>query len=488
MSKGESSNNNRRRIASIRAKAEDDRLARKRYERDLASKEADKRAEQRNLFEDDDDFSVKDDGLEDGSQPSYDSLIDDDDDDLDESKKKSLLDDDEAEFYTKNQDSLIENPNDGSKRLKDPERTKKVSEDSKPKRIDDSYDGYDSLLSEDEVKALDAQNGNNISAQGEADDAEAKKVAKKKKRKKRKKRNKRVKRVINFLWALSPFAVLMSAIIAFVILAGSTALIVLSVKEYRAQLPKDFFDGITDMKTLDTFSLNKKFVADDLYEVNQATPDTGESADDSLTASLTDGQYSKALVLTSKYEMGNPNPGVVKPALSDGAGKNYGKYSFTQKWIMPVFVPWLKKNHADLGKTLTATVGSSAFDAQWQALGKSKESALTEAQAEYLLIVQLKPVIKKIKNYSGVDLNNGKYSIGLIDVVASQDNWYPAKTVSAFGDYLKSHPKATSNEIIKYYSDTWVPAHVSGQYARAQINRFHNEGADAMKRTDKFKF
>lgn len=236
--------------------------------------------------------------------------------------------------------------------------------------------------------------------------------------------------------------------------------------------------------------------------LEQATMSSGEFAEEeesggsSNTSGGTTNNSLAALAVEifrdmAKYEMGDANSGKVAGSLGDGAGKNYGKYSFTQKYeIAPAdgggFVPWLKKHYPDLGKELTAAPASAEFDAQWQALGAKKDKEFTEAQALYVLL-KLEGVVKMVKDSTGVDLNNGQYTTGVWSILASMYNQRPAWiSPEIWVPYLSKNPKASSEDIIRNTAG-YLKVNYGGNYAQSIRNRYAEQEKNALNMKDKIK-
>lgn len=193
----------------------------------------------------------------------------------------------------------------------------------------------------------------------------------------------------------------------------------------------------------------------------------------------------------AKEEMGDQNSGHVSVPLNDGAGKNYGKYSFTQLYeIAPPngngFIPWLKKNYPDLAKDLTAVPASVEFDAQWRALGAKKDKEFTEAQAMYLL-GKVRTYADLLKKETGVDINNGEYTLGVWSIFVSMMNQRPAWREPYWSSYLRSNPNATSTEIIQNTAGK-LKVQYNGVYADSIRNRYARQEKKALTMTELVQF
>lgn len=188
---------------------------------------------------------------------------------------------------------------------------------------------------------------------------------------------------------------------------------------------------------------------------------------------------------TWKEEMGGRGPGTIAAPLADGAGKNYGAVSLTQKWNLNSFVDWLKQKHPELGNKLVGTPASAEFDASWKKLGETDEKAFLDAQIEYTIESKVVPAINKIKEATGVDLNNGKYSEGVFSILMSMSNQRPAWVNEKWIPYLKAHPNATSEEIINGIGGD-IANNYSGNYASSIRNRYKRQVANALKLTTPF--
>lgn len=214
--------------------------------------------------------------------------------------------------------------------------------------------------------------------------------------------------------------------------------------------------------------------------------DGGGSTDDKST-------YVKVLSLTAKYEMGDRGSGYYHPPLDDGAGWNYGKYSFTQVNEMDNFLSWLNTNYKDIRDQLQGSVGSTTFNNSWAAYGDANDKKFTEVQAEYFCKTKLKPKLNEIKESTNVDFNDGNKALGSMSLISSIINWYPASIANG----------AWCNNIIKSYQNNWNDANwitetcdyivanassmVAAEYVQGIQNRFRNEKTDALALTEKIK-
>ncbi|WP_438845427.1 phage tail spike protein [Enterococcus sp. AZ091] len=200
--------------------------------------------------------------------------------------------------------------------------------------------------------------------------------------------------------------------------------------------------------------------------------------------------FVRVLALTAKYEMGDRSSGYYHPPLDDGAGWNYGKYSFTQVYEMDNFLAWLAKYYPDARSSLVGSVGSTEFNNSWAAYGNANDKQFTRMQAEYFCRTKLKPAIEGLKASTGVDFNDGQKWLGTLGILASIQNWYPAAVSNGF-----------FNRITQQFANQWddaafittvcdyIVANAASMVAPAYVegiqNRFRNEKADALKLTDK---
>ena len=116
----------------------------------------------------------------------------------------------------------------------------------------------------------------------------------------------------------------------------------------------------------------------------------------------------RVLALTAKYEMGDRGSGYYHPPLDDGAGWNYGKYSFTQVYEMDNFLAWIAEYYPDTRAALTGSVGSTEFNNSWAAYGNANDTLFTRIQAEYFCRTKLKPAIDALETSTGVNMNDGQ--------------------------------------------------------------------------------
>lgn len=200
--------------------------------------------------------------------------------------------------------------------------------------------------------------------------------------------------------------------------------------------------------------------------------------------------FVRVLALTAKYEMGDRSSGYYHPPLDDGAGWNYGKYSFTQVYEMDNFLAWLGKYYPDARSALVGSVGSTEFNNSWAAYGNANDKQFTRMQAEYFCRTKLKPAIEGLKASTGVDFNDGQKWLGTLGILASIQNWYPAAVSNGFF-------KTITQQFANRWDDVafittvcdYIVANAASMVAPAYVegiqNRFRNEKADALKLTDK---
>ncbi len=196
--------------------------------------------------------------------------------------------------------------------------------------------------------------------------------------------------------------------------------------------------------------------------------------------------FVRVLALTAKYEMGDRSSGYYHPPLDDGAGWNYGKYSFTQVYEMDNFLAWLAKYYPDARSALVGSVGSTEFNNSWAAYGNANDKQFTRMQAEYFCRTKLKPAIEGLKASTGVDFNDGQKWLGTLGILASIQNWYPAAVSNGFF-------KTITQQFANRWDDAafittvcdYIVANASSMVAPAYVqgirNRFKNEKNDALK-------
>lgn len=198
--------------------------------------------------------------------------------------------------------------------------------------------------------------------------------------------------------------------------------------------------------------------------------------------------FVRVLALTAKYEMGDRSSGYYHPPLNDGAGWNYGKYSFTQAYEMDNFLSWLADNYPATRSALHGAVGTTEFNNSWEAYGNANDELFTGLQAEYFCRKKLKPMIDYLKSNTSVDFNDGSKWLGTLSLLSSITNWYPA---AVQGGFFYSFVQQYSNnwndgafitavcDYIVANAESMVPA----EYAQGIRNRFTNEKQDALQLT-----
>lgn len=195
--------------------------------------------------------------------------------------------------------------------------------------------------------------------------------------------------------------------------------------------------------------------------------------------------FVKVLALTAKYEMGDRSSGYYHEPLNDGAGWNYGKYSFTQAYEMTPFLAWLATNYPSIRSALVGSVGTSEFNNSWAAYGAANETLFTGVQAEYFCRQKLKPMIEYLKSNAGVDLNDGNKWLGTLSIFCSITNWYPAAVQGGFfyrfvQQFASSWNDSSFITTVCDYIVANASSMVAPEYVAGIQNRFRAEKVDAL--------
>lgn len=195
--------------------------------------------------------------------------------------------------------------------------------------------------------------------------------------------------------------------------------------------------------------------------------------------------FVKVLALTAKYEMGDRSSGYYHEPLDDGAGWNYGKYSFTQVYEMTPFLDWLATNYPSIRNALVGSVGTAEFNNSWAAYGAANETLFTGVQAEYFCRQKLKPMIEYLKSNTGVDLNDGNKWLGTLSIFSSILNWYPAAVQGGFlyryvQQYASSWNDAGFIADVCDFAVANAADIVAPEYVAGIQNRFRAEKVDAL--------
>lgn len=195
--------------------------------------------------------------------------------------------------------------------------------------------------------------------------------------------------------------------------------------------------------------------------------------------------FVKVLALTAKYEMGDRSSGYYHEPLNDGAGWNYGKYSFTQAYEMTPFLAWLATNYPSIRSALVGSVGTSEFNNSWATFGAANETLFTGVQAEYFCRQKLKPMIEHLKSSTGVDLNDGNKWLGTLSIFCSITNWYPAAVQSGFfyrfvQQFSSSWNDSSFITTVCDYIVANASSMVAPEYVQGIQNRFRAEKVDAL--------
>lgn len=195
--------------------------------------------------------------------------------------------------------------------------------------------------------------------------------------------------------------------------------------------------------------------------------------------------FVRVLALTAKYEMGDRSSGYYHEPLNDGAGWNYGKYSFTQAYEMTPFLAWLATNYPSIRSALVGSVGTAEFNNSWAAYGAANETLFTGVQAEYFCRQKLKPMIEYLKSNTGVDLNDGNKWLGTLSIFSSILNWYPAAVQGGFfyrfvQQFASSWNDSNFITTVCDYIVANASSMVAPEYVAGIQNRFRAEKVDAL--------
>ena len=197
-----------------------------------------------------------------------------------------------------------------------------------------------------------------------------------------------------------------------------------------------------------------------------------------------------------KEEMGKKSPGYIAPPLNDGAGKNYGMFSFTQRYDMKNVVAFMKAEYPKLFVKLAMPVCSAAFDKSWRKLAVTNPKAFKKCQIEYALKkMWLQGVVANFKKHTGIDLNNGTFSEGVASLSMEAWNWAPAIFTTSGGTWgianaCKAKGKNLNSQqyINILYSKLNSRAKAHKTYATALVNRWKRSVIAARKLTTNFKY
>lgn len=195
---------------------------------------------------------------------------------------------------------------------------------------------------------------------------------------------------------------------------------------------------------------------------------------------------------------------------TDGTTWNYGIASLPSHYKgQPLGGPervrkLAKKRFPKIYKLLKGKVDSKEFRDGWKEAGRKYKKEFLDIQIEELLSDKLTPNIKKIKKNSGVDLNDGTHTTGLIGYILSALNWKPILAADGKdGDVtggqkyarLASHfdKNMSEKELIKGVHDTLdKQVEYFGGKRSKFYNGWHNrwiaEEKEALKKNTTFKF
>ena len=114
--------------------------------------------------------------------------------------------------------------------------------------------------------------------------------------------------------------------------------------------------------------------------------------------------------LSAKYETGGRGPGTVSTGSGDPGGVSYGSYQMATKmgtvtnFVNQPNFPW----RADF-QNLTA--GTAQFTAVWKRIASEQTAAFQEAQHAYIKKTHYDPMVAKILNETGLDVNTRSHAV-----------------------------------------------------------------------------
>jgi len=158
--------------------------------------------------------------------------------------------------------------------------------------------------------------------------------------------------------------------------------------------------GITLAELL---NLNPKYKADpDNINVGDVLNTPGSSSNEKAKKALG--------ALSAKYETGGRGPGTVSSGAGDAGGVSYGSYQMSSKrGVADKFVTQPDFPFRNDFKNLNA--GSSQFSAKWKEIAASHADEFQECQHEYIKRTHYDPLITKINNDDGLDVNTRSFAL-----------------------------------------------------------------------------
>lgn len=227
-------------------------------------------------------------------------------------------------------------------------------------------------------------------------------------------------------------------------------------------------------------------VGNDSFVVEgNASKSDSESNSDAVSSSL---DYEDLLVKLFKpiaiEEMGDMSSGRVAVPLNDGAGYNYGKYSFTDVYTAGSLMEFCKKYYPRAYKEIGPFSPTTAWRNKFEAFGKANEDYFTKAQAVYMYVYSTVPAFNKYKE-SGVDLNDGTHTAGFISLITAMYHQAPV-WLNVGGRGRPTNPKGMSEEQLYNYIENQMMGY-SGNYSGSIRNRYKRQIKASKAMTEKIK-
>ena len=204
--------------------------------------------------------------------------------------------------------------------------------------------------------------------------------------------------------------------------------------------------------------------------------ETADSNNQSSNASSASLDYEDVLVRIFKpiavEEMGDMSSGRVAVPLNDGAGYNYGKYSFTDGYTAGDLMEFCKQYYPRAYKAIGDFSPTNAWRSKFEAFGKANEDYFTKAQAVYTYTHSTNAVFVKYKSL-GVDLNDGTHTGGLISLLTAMQHQAPV-WLNVGGRGCPTNPKGMTDEQIMDYIENQMAGY-GGNYSASIRNRYMSQ-------------
>lgn len=339
-------------------------------------------------------------------------------------------------------------------------------------------------------------------------------IAKEKKEKKRKQKSKKKKRkkIIMLISSVGlGWVLLILFLLLLVLLFAGTIIVMLAFPEIKNDLKEADMLGdeeivyLSDEDIGDVEGLLGEYIEGEgvamFGDVSGNSSGVAKGNTDTANTGTTDMGDAMALLEDMwNFEMGGAKAGTVAGDLGDGAGFNYGAFSFTQNYTMNSLLDYMGKVSDGLRSKLTAPMGSAEFNNQWKQLGGhtppydgsapvtgTNEQEMLDIQAGWMVNNFLPGQLELLKNATGIDLNDGTHTLGAMSVFICMVHQRPAWMNELIIPAVQSMGGSFSDDKFIDATSGYLATSYGGNYASSIRSRYAQQTAIAKQKNQKFK-